>query len=89
MEFRPCIDIHNGSVKQIVGGSLKDKAFNDAHAVFTEHPDTHVRFAGYSIPEISAVEEKALALHARIPQLGVVNWDMTVNSHGGGGSCRS
>lgn len=24
MKFRPCIDIHNGSVKQIVGGSLKD-----------------------------------------------------------------
>ncbi len=26
MEFRPCIDIHNGKVKQIVGGSLKDAA---------------------------------------------------------------
>lgn len=26
MKFRPCIDIHNGSVKQIVGGSLKDEA---------------------------------------------------------------
>lgn len=25
MEFRPCIDIHNGRVKQIVGGSLKDE----------------------------------------------------------------
>ncbi len=25
MEFRPCIDIHNGSVKQIVGASLQDK----------------------------------------------------------------
>ncbi len=24
MKFRPCIDIHNGEVKQIVGGSLKD-----------------------------------------------------------------
>ena len=24
MLFRPCIDIHNGKVKQIVGGSLKD-----------------------------------------------------------------
>lgn len=24
MEFRPCIDIHNGKVKQIVGASLKD-----------------------------------------------------------------
>lgn len=30
MKFRPCIDIHNGSVKQIVGGSLKD---NGNHAV--------------------------------------------------------
>ena len=25
MEFRPCIDIHNGQVKQIVGGSLTDQ----------------------------------------------------------------
>ncbi|MCI7813808.1 MAG: phosphoribosylformimino-5-aminoimidazole carboxamide ribotide isomerase [Robinsoniella sp.] len=25
MHFRPCIDIHNGKVKQIVGGSLKDE----------------------------------------------------------------
>lgn len=25
MKFRPCIDIHNGKVKQIVGGSLLDK----------------------------------------------------------------
>ena len=24
MKFRPCIDIHNGQVKQIVGGSLQD-----------------------------------------------------------------
>lgn len=24
MEFRPCIDIHNGKVKQIVGGTLRD-----------------------------------------------------------------
>lgn len=25
MRFRPCIDIHNGKVKQIIGGSLADK----------------------------------------------------------------
>lgn len=25
MKFRPCIDIHNGQVKQIVGGSLSDE----------------------------------------------------------------
>lgn len=43
MRFRPCIDIHNGKVKQIVGGSLTDKAgtaevsenyVSDASAVF-------------------------------------------------------
>lgn len=28
MEFRPCIDIHNGKVKQIVGGSLRDQGNN-------------------------------------------------------------
>ena len=26
MHFRPCIDIHNGKVKQIVGASLIDQA---------------------------------------------------------------
>lgn len=25
MRFRPCIDIHNGKVKQIIGGSLQDR----------------------------------------------------------------
>lgn len=25
MKFRPCVDIHNGKVKQIVGGSLRDE----------------------------------------------------------------
>lgn len=28
MKFRPCIDIHNGKVKQIVGGSLSDENTN-------------------------------------------------------------
>lgn len=28
MEFRPCIDIHNGLVKQIVGSSLQDEGDN-------------------------------------------------------------
>lgn len=38
MEFRPCIDIHNGSVKQIVGGSLKD-AGNEAEENFVSKQD--------------------------------------------------
>jgi phosphoribosylformimino-5-aminoimidazole carboxamide ribotide isomerase len=38
MEFRPCIDIHNGKVKQIVGGSLKD-AGNCAEENFVSEQD--------------------------------------------------
>lgn len=33
MEFRPCIDIHNGAVKQIVGSTLNDKS-GEAHENF-------------------------------------------------------
>lgn len=29
MRFRPCIDLHNGQVKQIVGGTLRDAAPHD------------------------------------------------------------
>lgn len=38
MRFRPCIDIHNGKVKQIVGGSLQDEG-NQAIANFTSERD--------------------------------------------------
>ena len=38
MKFRPCIDIHNGKVKQIVGGSLKDEG-NQASTNFTSELD--------------------------------------------------
>ncbi len=39
MKFRPCIDIHNGKVKQIVGGSLKDEG-NQAITNFSSEYDT-------------------------------------------------
>lgn len=39
MHFRPCIDIHNGKVKQIVGGSLKDSG-NEAKENFVATQDT-------------------------------------------------
>jgi len=38
MEFRPCIDIHNGRVKQIVGGSLRDQN-NEAVENFVSEQD--------------------------------------------------
>lgn len=38
MRFRPCIDIHNGKVKQIVGGSLQDEG-NQAIDNFVSEQD--------------------------------------------------
>lgn len=38
MKFRPCIDIHNGKVKQIVGGSLLDQG-NQAKENFVSEQD--------------------------------------------------
>ena len=38
MRFRPCIDIHNGQVKQIVGGSLQDEG-NHADVNFSSARD--------------------------------------------------
>lgn len=37
MEFRPCIDIHNGKVKQIVGGSLMDENDKAAENFISEY----------------------------------------------------
>ena len=36
MRFRPCIDIHNGKVKQIVGGSLRDEGDRAAENFVSE-----------------------------------------------------
>ncbi|MBE5851917.1 MAG: phosphoribosylformimino-5-aminoimidazole carboxamide ribotide isomerase [Lachnospiraceae bacterium] len=38
MQFRPCIDIHNGKVKQIIGSSLKDEG-NQAAENFVSERD--------------------------------------------------
>ena len=41
MEFRPCIDIHNGRVKQIVGGSLKDKGDESFENYVSDRDDAY------------------------------------------------
>lgn len=46
MNFRPCIDIHNGKVKQIVGGSLSDRK-NQAKENFVSEQDASFYAALY------------------------------------------
>lgn len=52
MEFRPCIDIHNGKVKQIVGGSLKDEG-NMADENFVSGQDGSVNFTAGTTKKIN------------------------------------
>ncbi len=41
MKFRPCIDIHNGKVKQIVGGSLLDQGDQAVEAAVNQKSGQH------------------------------------------------
>ncbi|MCR5527329.1 MAG: phosphoribosylformimino-5-aminoimidazole carboxamide ribotide isomerase [Lachnospiraceae bacterium] len=41
MQFRPCIDIHNGKVKQIVGASLRDQGDSAAENFVADRPSSY------------------------------------------------
>lgn len=60
-------------------GALHDKAFTEFNTQFTEHPDSHVKFAGCKIHAFPEVIKAARKLHEAIPQVGVINWDFTID----------
>ena len=49
MRFRPCIDIHNGKVKQIVGGSLQDQG-DQAQENYVAEQDAALFCTALSVP---------------------------------------
>lgn len=59
-------------------GTLHDRAFSEFRDVYTEHPDTHIRFQDYQIRNFHKIPETAIRMHSAIPQIGVVNWDFTM-----------
>lgn len=60
-------------------GNVAVTEFNDR---FYEHPDTHLVFATHRIEHVEDVLDAARRMHAAIPQLGVVNWDFTIDTMG-------
>lgn len=60
-------------------GALNDKAFTEFQTVYTEHPDTKVKFEGYKLSFVPSLIEAAKKMHLNAPQLGVISWDLTVN----------
>lgn len=60
-------------------GRLLKEAFNLSGQRFSEHPDTGIVFENYQLPCIDKVKEYAIKLHKKIPMLGMVSWDLTVD----------
>lgn len=59
-------------------GTLHDTAFTEFNLQFTEHPDTHVKFEGRKIKSFPEALKAAKRMHEAIPQVGVINWDFTI-----------
>lgn len=63
-------------------GTLHKSAFTEYRKEFTIHPDTNVVFEGQKIEHLDKVIDVAKRLQLAMPQVGVVNWDFTINKDG-------
>lgn len=63
-------------------GTLHKSAFTEWRDEFTIHPDTNIVFEGQKIEHMDKVIELAKKMQYAIPQVGVVNWDFTINEAG-------
>ena len=63
-------------------GTLHKTAMTEFNTQFTEHPDTHLVFEGYKIDLLPKAIADAKKMHALMPQIGVVNWDFTIDCQG-------
>ena len=55
-------------------------AFLQTGEKFDEHPDNHIKFKGYKIPRVLEMIEFAKSNHYRIPNMGIIAWDLTLDA---------
>lgn len=60
-------------------GKLGDTEFPEFRDKFTEHLGTHLIFKDYQIEHYFGMIEASKKMHTAIPQLGVYNWDFTID----------
>ena len=63
-------------------GTMGDHAVTEFNEQYTEHPDTHTVFAKHRIEHVDKVIAAAKKMHASVPQIGLFNWDFTVDETG-------
>lgn len=60
-------------------GTLHERAFDEFNQQFTKHLDSGIVFNGYKIDGFPLCRGAAIKLHKAIPQIGVINWDFTLD----------
>jgi len=77
-------NIHAGGM--VIGmddyGILKQYAFSEYGEKFEKHPQTGILFNGYKISSVDKAIEMVTKLHARIPRLTFISWDVTILENG-------
>jgi hypothetical protein len=77
-------NIHFGGI--VVGvsddGYLKKEAFSEFQERFLFHPNSNVVFEGYHCSKVQDLLAAAKKLHQVVPYIGVISWDLTIDSDG-------
>lgn len=60
-------------------GKLHEKAFTEFKKEYLQHPDSLLKFKNYKIANFPRVMESVIKLHSKIPQVGIINWDFTID----------
>lgn len=63
-------------------GQLYEYAITKYGQRFYEHPDTGLHFGNYKLELFPKVISAALHLHQALPQVGISNWDLTLDTEG-------
>lgn len=63
-------------------GTLHKTAFTEFKKQYTKHPNTGFCFEGHVIKGVQEMINAAKRMHASIPQLGIYNWDFTIDENG-------
>jgi hypothetical protein len=63
-------------------GALDGVGYTEDWRQWATHPDSGFRFSGARIPEFTHAVALCESLHQKIPHLGIVGWDIAVNSNG-------
>lgn len=63
-------------------GKLGDHAVTEFNVQFTTHPDSGIVFKDYQLPSYNLLVAAAKRMHELVPQIGVVNWDFTIDADG-------